>query len=237
MSKRKEIRQQREKQQQRTTLAVIAGVVVMALVVVVVLIAQNAPKPVGAYTTIEKKEWPQPDGSALGSPDAPVVVREFSDFQCPYCRQFNANVKDKLIEEYVKTGKVRFEFQHFIIIDRNVGGTESRRAAEASECAAEQNSFWDYEEMLFANQLGEGVGSFTDERLKAFAGELGLDTEKFNNCYRSGGGRSRVTNDEAMARTLSVQGTPSVFVNNMKVANPLDYATVKAQIDAALAGQ
>jgi protein-disulfide isomerase len=96
--------------------------------------------------------------------------------------------------------------------------------------------FWDYHEILFANQLGEGVGSFSDVRLKAFAETLGLDTEKFNTCFTSKRYAENVTKDEAQAIGLKIRGTPSLFVNDQAVSNPLDYNTVKAAIDAALAG-
>jgi len=65
-------------------------------------------------------------------------------------------VERQLIEQYVATGQVRLEYHHFIVVDGNVGGNESRHAAEASECANEQGRFWDYHAMLFANQEGEG---------------------------------------------------------------------------------
>jgi len=78
-------------------------------------------------------------------------------------------VERQLIDEYVATGKARFEYHHYIVVDRIVGGNESQRAAEASECANEQGEFWNYHKMLFANWNGEGEGAFVDRRLKIFA--------------------------------------------------------------------
>jgi protein-disulfide isomerase len=228
-------RRQAQQQKQKRGLFIIGGVVLLAVVAVAVLIfSNNTPVAEGSYVTVEPKEWPQADGKALGPADAPVVVREFSDFQCPYCRQFHQSIQDTIVDEYVSTGQVRFEYRHFIVIDGNVGGNESRQAAEASECAAEQGKFWDYHKMLFANQQGEGVGSYTDARLKQFAAAIGLDTDEFNSCYNSNRNANNITNDELMARQLQVSGTPALFVNNKKVANPLDPAQVKAAIDEAL---
>src|SRR5690606_38182566 len=146
----------------------------------------------------------QANGKALGPEDAPVVVRDFSDFQCPFCRQFATGVKDQIIEQFVSTGQVRFEYRHFIVIDANTGGSDSRRAAEASECAAEQNRFWDYHEMLYANQRGEGAGAFTNPRLKAFAEAISLDTEQFDSCLDSRKYRRVVEDDEKLARSYSL---------------------------------
>jgi len=236
MSTRKRIAKQKKKTAKKKNGLVIIGVVVLLAVVAVIglVTANKRPPVVGEFNTIEPQEWPQADGKALGPADAPVVVREYSDFQCPFCRQFSAGVQDQIINDYVETGKIRFEYHHFIVIDGNVGGTESRMAAQASECASEQGRFWDYHEMLFANQQGEGTGAFSDDRLKAFAAALDLETGKFNACLNSNRAASGVTADEAQAKARQVNATPALFINDQKVENPLDYTTVKAAIDEAL---
>ena len=140
----------------------------------------------------------------------------------------------QLIEEFVSTGQARFEYHHYIVVDGNAGGSESRRAAEASECANEQCEFWDFNKMVFANQNGEGQGAFSDRRLKAFAEKLGLDTEKFNACFDARRYANNVQADEALARSLGVSGTPTVFVNDQRVQNPLDLDEYRALVVAAL---
>ena len=123
----------------------------------------------------------------------------------------------QLIDEYVATGKARFEYHHYIVVDRIVGGNESQRAAEASECANEQGEFWNYHKMLFANWNGEGEGAFVDRRLKIFAETLGLDTQKFNQCFDSGRYAGEVRADTQLGQSLGVTGTPTVFVNGQQV--------------------
>ena len=140
----------------------------------------------------------------------------------------------QLIEQYVTTEKVRFEYHHYIVIDGNTGGSESRRAAEASECANEQGAFWDYHALLFANQQGEGRGAFSDRRLKVFAEALKLDTGKFNACFDSHRYAGQVQADEALARSLGVTSTPTIFVNGMLMQNPLDFGEFQSLIGAAL---
>lgn len=242
MSRQKPYKQQRSKAQRgkagRTMwLAIIGGVVVVALVIVGVLIAtNNQPKPVGAFTTIQKQSWPQQDGAALGAKTDTVVVKEYADFQCPVCKVFNETVQPNIINDYVKTGKIRYEFHFFNVIDMNTGGTESLHAAVASLCAANQGDFWDFHEMLYANQGGEASGVFNDTRLKAFAGALGLDTAKFNSCLDGMQTKNTVVADEAEAKNLNISGTPSLFVNGQPVQDPLTYSNVKDAIDAALKG-
>jgi len=235
MSRKRELRQKNRKPARNRGMFLVAGAVALAVVAVSLLIFANTTPLAGEFTTGQAQDWPMEDGKALGAADAPVIVREFSDFQCPYCRQFHNNIQDQLIADYVASGKVRFEYHHFIVIDGNVGGNESRRSAQASECAADQGRFWDYQNMLFANQIGEGVGSFSDVRLKAFAEALRLDTQKFSSCFDSRQFAGEVSKDEALARSLKVTGTPALFVNDQRIENPLDYASVKAVIDAAIA--
>ncbi len=221
---------------------VIGGVVIIAIAAVVVLInLGNRPIPVTAnsFVTPVPQTWPQASGKAMGPASAKVVVQEFADFQCPYCKEFHDNILSQVISQYVATGKIRFEYHHFIVIDSNVGGNESRRAAEASECANDQGRFWDYFNMLFTNQGAEGSGAFNDNRLKAFAAALGLNTSQFNSCLDSSSAAQKVAADEALAASHNLSGTPSILVNGVLVQNPLDSTQVKAAIDAALkqAGQ
>lgn len=122
-----------------------------------------------------------------------------------------------------------------MVIDGNVGGNESRRAAEASECAAEQNKFWEFHATVFANQTGENVGTFPDRKLKAIADSVGLDMTAFNTCFDTSRHANVVTADETLARGLGVSGTPSLFVNGTRVQNPLDINEISQLIDAGLA--
>ena len=92
-------------------------------------------------------------------------------------------------------------------------GAESQWAAEASECATEQDAFWEYHDGLFARQSGENQGAFRKERLKQLAADLGLDTAAFNACLDSGKYAQLVRDETAAAQSLGVQKTPTFIVN------------------------
>jgi protein-disulfide isomerase len=123
------------------------------------------------------------------------------------------------------------------VIDDNVGGNESRRAALASECANAQNQFWPYHDIVFANQQGEGRGAFRDARLKAFAEQIGLDMAAFNQCFDSSQYSSAVQADEFDGRSQGVTGTPTLFINGARVPQQamLDFNALKQLIDTELA--
>lgn len=116
-----------------------------------------------------------------------------------------------------------------------MGGSESRDAAEASECANEQGEFWNYHKFVFSNQNGEGHGAFSKRRLKAFAETLGLDMNQFNACFDSRRYASNVTTDEQLGRSLGITSTPTILVNGRLVDNGADYVILRQALDAALA--
>ncbi len=130
---------------------------------------------------------------------------------------------------YIQTGKVRFGYWHFAFL-----GQESFWAAEASECAAEQGKFWEYHDLLFERHQGENVGTYSKENLKRFAAELGLDTERFNECLDSGKYADLVRADTITARSLGVRSTPTFLINNRPVIGALPFEFFQQIIEAEL---
>jgi len=225
------MRRRRQAQARRRQLSIIGVIVVLAVAVTGWLIYQST-RPIGEFVTIPTQAYPLADGKVMGQPDAPITVQVFSDFQCPFCGRLAATTEQQLIEMFVNTGQARLEYRHYIIIDGNVGGTESRDAAEASECANEQGQFWNYHDMVFANQQGEGRGAFAPRRLKAFAEAIGLDPQAFDACFDSNRYASAVSADNALAQQLGISSTPTVYINEYKVQNPLDLSEYQRVIEA-----
>ena len=166
-----------------------------------------------------------------GDPNAPVTIVEFSDFQCPFCGRFAMETGRRIDEVYVRSGLVRFGYQHFAFL-----GPESQWAAEASECAAEQNAFWAYHDLLFERQAGENQGAFSKENLKALAAELELDTAAFNDCLDSGRYASLIAEDRAWVQSLGVQSTPSFLINGQPLVGAQPFDAFQRIIEEALDG-
>jgi protein-disulfide isomerase len=116
-------------------------------------------------------------------------------------------------------------------------GPESQSAAEASECAADQDAFWEYHDLLFDSQEGENRGAFNDENLKAFAEQLDLDTEQFNECLDSGKYTTLVQNETAAARQLGVQSTPAFVINGQAVIGAQPFDVFQQVIEQELAAE
>ena len=197
-SKRQAIREQRERKQRQqrvTTILILAGVAILIAAFLIIPSIQRSLAPVGDIVTAVPKDRPMVDGTAMGDPNAPVLIQVFEDFQCPSCRQYSQDVEPAVVETYVATGKVRYEFHQYPFLDDRSATKESDQAANASMCAAEQNKFWDYHDILFANWNGENQGSFADKRLVAFAETIGLDMNKFNSCFDSNKYKDQITAD------------------------------------------
>jgi protein-disulfide isomerase len=220
-SKRQAIREQRQKKQRQQRTITILGIGLVAVVFAALLIVpgiQRATAPVGTVIPITPRDLPQVDGVHMGDPNAPVKLDVYEDFQCPRCKDFSEQIEPSLVANDISTGKVYYTFKEFPFIDNSVPTQESHQAANASMCAADQNRFWDYHDMLFANWNGENQNNFSDKRLVAFAEQLGLDMTKFNSCFNNNSFRDQINADLAEGQSIGVTGTPSVFVNGTEVA-------------------
>lgn len=158
----------------------------------------------------------------LGPADARFVVREFSDFQCPYCARFAERVLPELKERLLARGDVRFEYHHLPLPSIHANAS---LAAEAAECAADvepEQGFWLLHDTLFERQrawesLGDPAPYFT-----RLAGEVGLDEKAVADCLDERRHAQRVREAYQHALQLGLSGTPTVFVNGLKVRNHFD---------------
>jgi len=240
-SKRQAIREQRERkqrQQRTTTILVLTGVAILIAAVLIAPSIQRALTPVGEITNVEPIERPMVDGTAMGDPNAPVLIQVFEDFQCPSCRIYSEDIAPAIIETYVQNGIARYEFRQYPFLDDRTATKESDQAANASLCAAEQERFWDFHDMLFANWNGENQGAFTDTRLVAFAEAIELDMSAFNTCFESNKYKDQITQDLNEGTRLGVTGTPSVFVNGQIVRPGFipTFEDIQQAVEAAQAG-
>jgi protein-disulfide isomerase len=229
----REERRRQKRRQQLATILTIGGVVVLVIAVIVYASLKKANAPIGSIISITPNPRPMANGNVMGDPNAPIQIVEYSDFQCPACLAFYQQIEPSLVSEYISTGKVHFTY-------RSMGdwiGPESVKAAEAAYCASEQNKFWDYHDILFANWTGENIGDFTNKRLVAFADNLGLDMSAFRTCFNNQKYSQRVTQDHTDGIQAGVKGTPSLFINGKKYEGDFSFSAFKQYIDAALAGK
>lgn len=213
MSKRAAMRAKRLREQRRNRILTIT-IIAAAVLGIAWIIVWPIIKPVEPFEIPDLKPRPLADGRAMGDPDAPVVIEVFEDFQCGGCGYFSQTVAMQVAEDYVADGHVYYIFRHLPFIDDLAAGSDSDNAANASMCAAEQDAFWEYHDILFTNFTSSNSGDFSQKRLYAFAEAIGLDLEAFQECFRSERTQSVIDEDILRAQQLGVDFTPAVFVND-----------------------
>jgi Na+/H+ antiporter NhaA len=158
-----------------------------------------------------------------GPEDAPVTLVEYGDFECPYCGQAEAIIRELLAD----FGDLRYVWRHLPLNDVH---PHAQLAAEASEAAARQGRFWDMYDLLLAHQDALNVRD-----LFAYAEELGLDGERFRMYLRKRKGTTRIAEDVESADASGVSGTPTFFINGRRHYGAYDVATLSEAVRAARA--
>jgi len=156
------------------------------------------------------------DDPMKGNPNAPITIIEFSDFQCPFCARFHAQTWPQLEENYISTGKVNFVYRDFPIQSIH---SNALPAALASECADDQDKFWEMHDMIFENQNSwQGLKpSESTSLFKEYAIEIGLNADEFGSCITSGKYLQEIQNDLDDGRVYGVTGTPGFFIGNEEI--------------------
>jgi protein-disulfide isomerase len=198
------------------------------------MMMQHLPEVIGELKTMEDSNKPlsadlqaaiaATSPSSFGPANAKVQVVEFSDFQCPFCSQA-ASVVHQIREKY--GDKVRFTFRQFPLPMH----PNAREAAEAALAAGTQGKFWEYHDRLFKDQ------SHLDRpALEEHAKQTGLNVVAFKKSLDEHKFAPVVDADLKLGEKVQVNGTPSMFVNGTRVANPTNFEVVAGLIEAALKG-
>lgn len=164
-----------------------------------------------------------------GDASAPVTMIEFGDFQCPFCGRYASATHPQITDQYISTGKVRFGFFNFAFL-----GSESTWAAEAAECASDQDKYWEYHEKLYGSQAGENQGAFNKDNLKKLAEDLGLNSQTFNDCLDSGKYTALIQSDTSLSSSLGVQSTPTFLINGQSVVGAQPFEVFQQTIESLL---
>jgi protein-disulfide isomerase len=170
---------------------------------------------------------PEDGDPSFGPADAPITIIEFSDFQCPYCQKWHAEVWQKLAAEY--PSQIRLVYRDFPLYSIH---PQAGPAANAAECANEQNKFWQYHDLLFSGteELGEAA-------YLSYARQTGLDMTAFEQCLSENRFDAEITADFEYASGIGIQSTPTFFLNGIALIGAQPYEVFKEVIDLELAGK
>jgi protein-disulfide isomerase len=181
-------------------------------------------KSIGFESRLEAPRYQVADGGMTRGPaDAPIVLVEFSDFECPYCKRIAPSV-EQLVQRYPT--QVKLVYRDFPLEKVH---QKSRGAAEAARCAGEQGKYWEYHNLLF-----EKSPALTPDDLKGYAKQLGLDEAKFSECLAQRRFQAAVDADVKAAEAAGVSGTPAFFVNGLPLASVRSLEELSKAIDDEL---
>jgi len=194
--------------------------------------------PSSASGTLDAAPAIAADEHILGNPNADVIVVEYSDLECPFCKQFHTTMQD-IMAEYGTSGRVAWVYRHFPLTQLH---PKAPKESEASECATEQggnDAFWKYVNRLY--EITPSNNGLDSAQLPAIAEEIGLDVGAFNACLASGKYASKIEAEFNDAVAAGGQGTPFnilIIKGGERVAIPgaYPYADMKNIIETALAG-
>ena len=169
------------------------------------------------------------DGETLGSPAAPVVIELYSDFQCPACRLFVTEQLHRLVTEFVAPGIVRIEARDIAILGSG-SEDESLALAVGARCAAEQDRYWEFHDLVFWNQGRENRGDHSEAFIGRVADAAFLDRAAFDACVVRSDVRSAITDQTQAALAAGIRSTPTLLVNGRPVVGVPQYEELAALI-------
>lgn len=163
-----------------------------------------------------------------GEDDAPVVIVEYTDYQCPFCGRHYDQTYNQIMDQYVKTGKVKYVTKDFPLSFHPF----AQKSAEATHCVREQlkdDGYYMMHDKIFANQE-----TLSLENLKKWAREVGADGAKFDSCLDSGKTAMIVQKGMQEGQQDGIQGTPGFFVNGKLISGAVPFANFQQAIEAEL---
>ncbi|MCD4752611.1 MAG: DsbA family protein [Anaerolineaceae bacterium] len=178
---------------------------------------------VGQVELPTQYERPMISGDWMGTEDAPVTVEEYSSFDCNYCGNFALSYEEYFIQHFVAEGLVRWKF-----IPVTYQNPSLILASKANYCAMEQGKFWEYRDVVFANQGTAQFYPYTEKSLTSFALALELEQDSFEACLTGISFDQKLYENESDIIDINITGTPSFLINGEKLvvgANPQELLT------------
>jgi protein-disulfide isomerase len=212
-------------------LLLVLGVVALALGGFLAYRALGKEKPATepVQVVLSQADLNRVKGISVGREDAPVVIWEFADFQCPGCASFAWQVAPLIKQKLVESGKARFVFYDFPIPSIH---PHAFLAARAGRCANEQGRFWEFHDITFGKQSRWSRASDPTEMFIEFAEQAGADRQKFEACLRSDRYAREVTESMQFGQSQGVEGTPTVFVNGKRLQDIGDFKELERIVEA-----
>lgn len=189
--------------------------------------AAAVPTPIPQQDKVIRYEIAVDDEPGYGPVDAPIVIVEFSDYECPFCRKWHVETWSQIEAKY--SGQVRLVYRDFPLYGMHANAAD---AALAANCAGDQGKYWE-----FHNQLFIVDNPYSRSVYETIAGALALDMDAFHTCFDTGKYTDEIKEDYRFASELGVTSTPTFFINGLAVVGAQPFEVFDQLISMELAGQ
>jgi protein-disulfide isomerase len=211
LRRQEKMEKQTEQERKSRTRNLTIGIVILVIAFAIFLLIIRSSNPVQSNMSVNEIA---PSDHVSGSENAPLLIVEYSDFQCPACAAYEPIVEGMLGE---MGDSVALVYRHFPL--RTIH-SNAQEAAQAAEAAALQGKFWEMHHMLFEKQNLWSSAKDPKDYFKEYATEIGIDVDTFLSDYASSSVREKVNDDYASAVAADLNSTPSFFLNGKKLNNP-----------------
>jgi len=208
--------------------AILAGVAAVGAGVLAYLLFRPQTVSIPANVTIQASDTAGFRGYLKGSPDAPVEITEYADYQCPFCQTFATLQMPTIEERLIRTGRLRWRYRDFPLQQHSF----SRLAAHSAACADEQGKYWQQHQRIYGGQADWAASSDAGKYFRQYAQANGLDLARYDECMRSGRYAGRIQASYEEGARLGVSSTPTLLVGNRLYQGRLDSDAIRHLVDS-----
>jgi protein-disulfide isomerase len=208
--------------------AILAGLAVLGLGALGFLLSRPRVSSIPVNVTIQPSDTAGFRGYLKGSPDAPVEITEYADYQCPFCQTFATLQMPTIEERLIKTGRVRWRYRDFPLQQHQF----ARLAAHAAACADEQGKYWEMHDRIYEGQSEWAAARDAADHFREYAGAVGLDVGRYDQCMESGKFAGRIQASQEEASRAGVGSTPTLLVGDRLYQGRIDSDAIRRLVDS-----
>jgi protein-disulfide isomerase len=204
------------------------GVGVLGLGALGFLLSRPRVTSIPADVTVQPSDTAGFRGYLKGSPDAPVEISEYADYQCPFCQTFATLQMPTIDERLIKTGRVRWRYRDFPLQQHQF----ARLAAHSAACADEQGKYWEQHDRIYEGQSDWAASRDAGDHFREYAQGNGLDLGRYDECMQSGKYAGRIQASLEEGTRAGVSSTPTLLVGDRLYQGRIDSDAIRRLVDS-----
>jgi protein-disulfide isomerase len=208
--------------------AILVGVAVLGLGALGFLLSRPRVTSIPADVTVQPSDTAGFRGYLKGSPDAPVEISEYADYQCPFCQTFATLQMPTIDERLIKTGRLRWRYRDFPLQQHQF----ARLAAHSAACADEQGKYWEQHDRIYEGQSDWAASRDAGEHFREYASANGLDLGRYDECMNAGKYAGRIQASYEEGARAGVSSTPTLLVGNRLYQGRIDSDAIRRLVDS-----